>query len=100
MTASPTRGEDGQLTVLIVVFALCLLIAIAVVTDISASFLRRQSLASGPTEIAFVQSVTVTLILGALIPIVGVPLPSAGDWPWILSAALLAITSLLILSWA
>ncbi|MEO7365787.1 MAG: DMT family transporter [Sphingomicrobium sp.] len=62
--------------------------------------MRRQSLAAGPTEIAFFQSVTVTLILAALIPIVGVPLPSAADWPWILFAAILAITSLLILSWA
>jgi len=41
-----TRDETGQLTVLIVVFALCLLMAIAGVTDISASFLRRQSMAS------------------------------------------------------
>ena len=32
--------------------------------------------------------------------IVGVPLPTAAEWPWILFAASLAITSLLILSWA
>ena len=40
------RSQAGQLTVLIVVMALCLLTAIAAVTDISASFLRRQSMAS------------------------------------------------------
>jgi len=62
--------------------------------------MRQQSLAAGPTEIAFFQSVTVTLILGALVPFVGVPLPAATDWPWILFAAILAISSLLILSWA
>jgi len=62
--------------------------------------MRRQSLAAGPTEIAFFQSLTVTIILGALVPIVGVPLPGAADWPWILFAAMLAIGSLLILSWA
>ena len=62
--------------------------------------MRQQSLAAGPTEIAFFQSLTVTLILAALIPIVGVPLPTAADWPWILFAAGLAIVSLLILSWA
>ena len=62
--------------------------------------MRQQSLAAGPTEIAFFQSLTVTTILAALIPFVGVGLPSAGDWPWILFAASLAITSLLVLSWA
>ena len=62
--------------------------------------MRRQSLAAAPTEIAFFQSLTVTIILGALVPIVGVPLPSAADWPWIGFAAALAISSLLILSWA
>ncbi|MEO6255948.1 MAG: DMT family transporter [Sphingomicrobium sp.] len=62
--------------------------------------MRQQSLAAAPTEIAFFQSLTVTIILGALVPIVGVPLPSAADWPWIGFAAALAISSLLILSWA
>jgi S-adenosylmethionine uptake transporter len=62
--------------------------------------MRQQSLAAGPTEIAFFQSLTVTIILAALIPFVGVGIPDAGDWPWILFAAALAITSLLILSWA
>lgn len=41
-----SAGEGGQLTVLIVVFALCLLLAVAAVTDISAAYLRRQSVAS------------------------------------------------------
>lgn len=39
-------GEAGQLTVLIVVFALCLLLAVAAITDVSAAYLRRQSVAS------------------------------------------------------
>ena len=62
--------------------------------------MRQQSLAAGPTEIAFFQSLTVTVILAAFIPFVGVEIPGPGDWPWILFAALLAIASLLILSWA
>jgi S-adenosylmethionine uptake transporter len=62
--------------------------------------MRQQSLAAAPTEIAFFQSLTVTTILAALIPFVGAELPSAADWPWILFAAALAITSLLVLSWA
>lgn len=62
--------------------------------------MRQQSLAAGPTEIAFFQSSTVTIILGAVVLIIGVPLPAAADWPWILFAAFLAIISLIILSWA
>ena len=62
--------------------------------------MRQQSLAAGPTEIAFFQSLTVTVILAAFIPFVGVEIPGPGDWPWILFAASLAIASLLILSWA
>ena len=62
--------------------------------------MRRQALAAGPTEIAFFQSLIVTAILAAFIPFAGVGIPSAADWPWILFAAFLAISSLLILSWA
>jgi S-adenosylmethionine uptake transporter len=62
--------------------------------------MRRQALAAGPTEIAFFQSLIVTAILAAFIPFAGVEIPSGADWPWILFAAFLAISSLLILSWA
>lgn len=46
MSRSPRRTEHGQLTLLIVAFALCLLLAVAAVTDISAAYLRRQSMTS------------------------------------------------------
>lgn len=45
-----TRTEQGQITAMLVLFTLCLLLAIIAVTDISASYLRRQaamSLADG-----------------------------------------------------
>lgn len=45
---TPARGVDegGQITVMLVIFAVCLLLAITAVTDISASYLRRQSATS------------------------------------------------------
>jgi S-adenosylmethionine uptake transporter len=76
------------------------ILASAVCYAFNIILMRRQALAAGPTEIAFWQSVTVTVILAALVPFVGVAIPTAADWPWILLAALLAISSLLIVSWA
>ncbi len=76
------------------------ILASAVCYALNIILMRRQALAAGPTEIAFFQSLIVTVILAAFIPLAGVELPSAADWPWILFAAFLAISSLLLLSWA
>lgn len=48
MTArTPSRRTDtGQISAMLVIFSICLLIAIVAVTDISASYLRRQSATS------------------------------------------------------
>lgn len=51
MTAPPRswrhRGDDsGQITAMLVLFSICLLLAIIAVTDISASYLRRQAASS------------------------------------------------------
>ena len=62
--------------------------------------MRRQSLVAEPIEIAFYQSVIVVLSLAAAIPIAGLAVPPAGEWPELLLAAFLAISSLLLLSWA
>ena len=62
--------------------------------------MRRQAQVAGPVEIAFFQSLIVTAILAAFIPLVGVEVPAATHWPWLLFAAVLAITSYLLLSWA
>lgn len=37
------RGEHGQITAMIVIFMLCLLLAVVAVTDLSAAYLRRQA---------------------------------------------------------
>jgi S-adenosylmethionine uptake transporter len=76
------------------------ILASAVCYALNIIFMRQQALVAGPTEIAFFQSLIVTVILAAIIPFAGVEVPGAADWPWILFAAFLAISSLLILSWA
>ncbi len=40
------RNESGQITAMLVLFSICLLLAIIAVTDISGSYLRRQAAAS------------------------------------------------------
>jgi len=76
------------------------ILASAVCYALNIIIMRRQALVAGPNEIAFFQSLIVTLVLAALVPIVGVELPPADQWPWIFLAALLATSSLLLLSWA
>jgi drug/metabolite transporter (DMT)-like permease len=62
--------------------------------------MRRQALVADALEITFFQSVIVTAILAVLAPFVGLSLPPVGQWPWLLLAACLAITSLILLGWA
>ncbi len=40
------HGESGQITAMLVLFSICLLLAIIAVTDISGSYLRRQAASS------------------------------------------------------
>ena len=75
-------------------------LASAVCYALNIVVMRHQALIALPREITFFQSVIVTLLLGLLIPFVGVPIPRTGEWPWLILAALLAITSMLLLSWA
>jgi S-adenosylmethionine uptake transporter len=62
--------------------------------------MRRQAQVADPLEIAFFQSLIVTIVLLAVVPFVGFQVPPATNWPELLLAALLAITSMLLLSWA
>ena len=62
--------------------------------------MRAQALVAEPLEITFFQSVIVTLTLALGIPLIGTSLPPLGQWPLILLAASLAISSMLLLSWA
>ncbi len=76
------------------------ILASAVCYALNIILMRRQALVAGPKEIAFFQSLIVTVVLAALVPIVGVAVPPAEQWPWILLATALATSSLLLLSWA
>lgn len=62
--------------------------------------MRRQAMVADPVEITFFQSVIVSAVLVFIALFAGVSLPSSGEWPWIAFAAVLAITSMLLLSWA
>ena len=62
--------------------------------------MRRQALVAEPVEIAFFQSLIVTVVLALCIPLVGMAIPPLGQWPWLLLAAILAISSMLLLAWA
>lgn len=62
--------------------------------------MRAQALVAEPLEITFFQSVIVTLVLALALPFAGVAVPPLEQWPYLLFAAVLAITSMLLLSWA
>jgi len=75
-------------------------LASAVCYALNIIMMRRQSLVAKPVEIAFFQAVIVTLTLAILIPFVGIEFPDAPNWPWLLLAAVLAVVSSALLSWA
>ncbi|MEQ1538156.1 MAG: DMT family transporter [Sphingorhabdus sp.] len=60
---------------------------------------RQQAQIAGPIEIAFFQSLLVAAVLGIAAPFLLEPLPPA-KLPMLMGAAVLAIISLLLLSWA
>ena len=62
--------------------------------------MRRQALIADPLEITFFQSVIVTGVLLLFVPVIGLPVPPVTNWPWLLLAACLAISSLILLGWA
>jgi S-adenosylmethionine uptake transporter len=76
------------------------ILASAVCYALNIIIMRRQAQLALPLEITFFQSVIVTVTLAALVPFVGVAVPPAGDWPLLAFAAVLAISSMLLLSWA
>ncbi len=60
---------------------------------------RQQAQVATPVEIAFFQSLVVSVLLGLVAPFFAV-LPGAAHWPDIIISAVLAMISLLLLSWA
>jgi len=72
----------------------------AVLYALNIIIMRRQALVADPLEITFFQSVIVTITLGLTIPFTGIAVPGPANWPWLIFAATLAVTSMLLLSWA
>ncbi|HET9810688.1 MAG TPA: DMT family transporter [Sphingomicrobium sp.] len=76
------------------------ILASAVLYALNIVIMRRQALVAGPLEISFFQSLIVTAALLAVLPFAGMTPPPAATWPTLILAASLAITSMLLLSWA
>ena len=76
------------------------ILASAVLYALNIIIMRRQAQLAEPLEITFFQSLIVTTSLALAIPFIGVALPGAVEWPWLILAALLASASMLLLSWA
>jgi S-adenosylmethionine uptake transporter len=62
--------------------------------------MRHQALAAKPLEITFVQSLTVTVLWLAVVPVVGMPEWPRGHWTWIGVAAAMSISGALLFAWA
>jgi S-adenosylmethionine uptake transporter len=91
--AKTDLGPDAMLgSVAILASAICYALNIVI--------MRHQALLADPKEITFFQSLLVTVLLAFVVPFAGVGIPGAPQWPWLLFAAILAITSMLLLSWA
>jgi S-adenosylmethionine uptake transporter len=76
------------------------ILASAICYALNIIIMRQQAQVAKPLEITFFQSVIVSTALAAMLPFIGVDVPGAKDWPWLVLAALLAISSMLLLSWA
>lgn len=76
------------------------ILASAICYAVNIIMMRSQSLIAKPVEIAFFQAVTVTLTLACFIPLVGIDVPDEIHFPWLLIAAVLAVLSSSLLSWA
>jgi S-adenosylmethionine uptake transporter len=62
--------------------------------------MRHQALAAKPLEITFFQSLTVTVLWLAVVPVVGMPEWPRGHWTWIGVAAAMSISGALLFAWA
>lgn len=76
------------------------ILASAALYALNIIIMRRQALVADPLEITFFQSVIVTACLLAIIPFLDVRFPPEAAWTGLLIAAILAIASMLLLSWA
>jgi S-adenosylmethionine uptake transporter len=62
--------------------------------------MRHQALAAKPLEITFFQSLTVTTLWLATVPLIGLPGWPDGHWTWIIVAALMSTAGGMLFAWA
>ena len=62
--------------------------------------MRHQALAAKPLEISFFQSLTVTVLLVASVPFLGVPEWPGVEWTWVVVAAVMSFSGVLLFSYA
>lgn len=62
--------------------------------------MRRQALAAKPLEINFFQSLVIAVLWWAAVPFVGPPVWPAGEWHWVIVAAVMSTAGGLLFSWA
>ena len=76
------------------------IIASALCYAVNIVMMRSQALAAKPLEITFFQSLTVTLLWLAPLPVIGLPDWPAGHWIGIVVAALMSTAGGLLFAWA
>jgi S-adenosylmethionine uptake transporter len=77
------------------------ILASAICYAVNIILMRRQALAASPVEVGFFQSLIMAAVLVIALPFMGgAALPPTAQVPMILLAALLATSSLLLLTWA
>lgn len=72
----------------------------AVCYAVNIVLMRRQSLAAGPLEIGFFQSITVAALMFASLPFLGGVAWPGDQWPAIIAAALMGFTGVLLFAFA
>ncbi len=77
------------------------ILASAICYAVNIILMRRQALVASPVEVGFFQSLIMATVLVLALPFMGgIALPPADEVPMIILAALLATSSLLLLTWA
>lgn len=96
IVAGQARAEMGE-GVLVGTIAI---LGSAVCYAVNIVMMRRQSLAAGPLEIGFFQSITVAALMFASLPFLGGVAWPADQWPAILAAALMGFSGVLLFAFA
>lgn len=82
-----------------VLLGIAAIIGSALCYAVNIVLMRHQALAARPLEINFFQCVSVMVLWLLVVPIAGMPGWPAGQWPWVIIAALLSTCGTLLFAW-